>query len=61
MHMQKFADLFFHILEIKYISSNAGIMSRSIGFDSYSIELDIGWKRNVDVGKRQNTFCEQGK
>ena len=40
MHMQKFTDLFFHYLKIKYmyISSNAGIMIRSIGL--IAIQLD---------------------
>ena len=40
MHMRKFTYLFFHILEIKYmyISSNAGIMIRSIGL--IAIQLD---------------------
>ena len=47
MHMRKFTDLFFHILEIKYISSNAGIMIRSIGFDSYSIELGYLLKKKL--------------
>ncbi len=63
--MRKFTHLFFHIHELRYISSNSGIMRRLTEFDSY-LQLDwIGVEKkiaegNVDVGKRQNTSCEQG-
>ena len=42
-----------------YISSNAGIMIRSIGL--IAIQLDwIAVEKKGDVGKRRNTSREQG-